>query len=481
MNKMKALQQRTEIVVPIDFLTTVTINTFRPQYYFSQDQTVGVAAEVHRRYKGDPRYQEYIERVLPVMLSSHKVLCAIYLFDQGQDVTNLLEQARPDHMPTFWLNILDFHKELGLQRTSLGRRGRNFVWRFLKHIAEKRGLRTVALWFTKTRKPWRAVCYRAHTKFKGDLGHLAAGLLFKRKGHLEQVEDEQTRSFLDDFVRIQLKAIIKSLTIEDVQQSRLPFRTLEGFASGVLDTTSLPFYEAAFDKMTNYEVLRRTDAMRRCGFLDSHRNLWLQRMERAATFFDPAELGSVILQHPDLAEALRKPFQTCLEHTPITFPQDSVVLCDASRSMMLTKTNALTRVIWELAALVAVSQGIPTFLIRDVIEEVPKCEGVEGIAETFGTNEAYNPTSLSRGLEAVAKLKPRWLILITDGQSNIPYRGHEKLVAEKMKETTILTLNPTINPLEPEAATRLGAENEIFLPLRGLRFLGHILEVIKND
>ncbi len=478
MNKLKTLQERTTISVPIDFLTTVTINTFRPQYYFSKDQTIGAAAEVHRRYKDDPKYREYIERVLPVMLSSHKVLGAIHLFDQGQEVTDLLERARPDHMPNFWLNILDFHKELGLNRTSLGRRGRNYVWRFLKHIAENRGLRTIALWFTKNHRQWRSVCFRAHTKFKGDLNHLAAGLLFKRKGFLEKVEEEQVQFFLNDFETIQLKAISKSLTIEDIQQSRLPFRTLEGFASSVLDTRSLAFYEASFDKMTNYEVLRRTNAMRRCGFLDSHQDCWLQRMERAATFFDPTELGSVILQHPDLAAVLRKPFQTSLEHTSISFPEDSVVLCDASRSMMLKKTNALPRVIWELAALVAVSQGIPTFLIRDVIEGVPKCVGVDGITEAFGKNEAYNPTSLSRGLEEVGKLKPRWLILITDGQSNIPYRGHEKMVAEKMKQTTILTLNPTVNPLEPEAATCLGAENEIFLPLRGLRFLGQILDVI---
>lgn len=464
--------------VPLDFLTTVCINTFRPEYYFSKEQTVGLAAQVHQRHKDTPEYAEYIKKALPVMLSAHKMLGAVYLFDKGEEIIDILETVRPDHIPYFWLTLLNYHDELGLAKTSLGRRGRSLVWKFLTHIQEKRGLRTIALWFTKNRKAWNEVCYRSHTHFEGDLEHLAASLLFKRQGHFEQIEDESTQTFLRDTANINEKVRTKTLTLKDVKESNLPFLTLEGFASGFMDTKSLEFYDAAFNKMTNYEVLRRTDSMRRNGFLDEYHDRWLQRMDRAAKWIDPTELGSVMLQHPDLSADLRKPLATSLENITIKFPRECVVLCDASRSMKLKRTNPMPRVIWELAGLVAASQGIPAYFIRDRIEKVPSTASPRGIARIFGDAKAYNPTCLSRGLNIAKTHKPKWVILITDGQSNIPYRGHEKLVAKDMKTTTILTLNPTVNPKEPEAATRIGVENEIFLPLRGLRFMGQLLEVV---
>ena len=480
MKDLKSLKGRTELSVPLDFLTTVTINTFRPQFYFSKEQTVDIAAEVHRRYKDTPEYIDYVMQTLPIMLSSHKVLSAINLFDQQQPleiVTDVLSGARPDHYPNFWLSIAQYARELGLNRTGLGRRGRNYVWKFLKHMAEERGLRTIALWFTKNRQDWNNVAYKTHAKFKGDLEHLAAGLLFKRKGHLDQIQDPKAWEFFEDLDQLTNKLNKGELTLSDIRNSNLPFLTLEGLASSVMDTRSKAFYQATFDRMTHFEVLRRTDSMRRNGFLDDEHDRWLKRMEAAGKFIDPADFGSVMLQHPDLAEDLRGPLTTSLQNTQIEFPKQTVMLCDASQSMKLQKTNAMPRVIWELAGLVAASQDVPTYFVSNTPQKVEPPKTLRGIARLFGTQKAENPTSLSRGLEKAKEHDPNWVILITDGQSNIPYRGHEKIVAEDL-DAILLTLNPTVNPLEPDAATRIGSKNEIFLPLRGLRFMGQLLKVI---
>jgi len=470
------------VPVPADFLTTVTINTFRPQYYFEKKQSVIQAVEVHKRYREDPeKYLEYSKKVLPLMLDSHKILCAVNIFDlipdSNADVIDILSQTRTDHIPDFWLTILEYHRELGLRKRNLGSRGRKLVWKFLKHIAAKRGLRTVAFWFMKDKAKWNRVAYRAHAKFKGDMELIARYVLFGRKTDLSRIEDEETRTFMEDLEKIKSKSADKTLTLEDLKESNLPFRMIEGYASRIIDTTSLSFYSVAFDKMTYHEVLRRTGAMLRNGFLDRYHDLWLEKMKRGARVIDPVEIGSVILQHPELSADLREPLAISLEHTQLKFPKDCVVLCDASRSMKLKKTNARVRVVWELIGLLAAYQGIPAYFIRDRAERVKETSSLREITREFGSYEAYNPTSLSRGLDEAWKHHPKLVFLVTDGQSNIPYRGHEKLVAERMR-CTIITLNPTVNPLEPEAATRIGVSNEVFLPLRDLRFLSNVLKVI---
>lgn len=466
-----------------DFLTTVTINTFRPQYYFEKRQAVESAVQVHKKYRDDPeKYLEYVEKILPLMLDSHKILSAVNLFDMFPDsnetVIKILSQTRPDHIPDFWLTILNYHKELGLKKQSLGSRGRKLVWKFLKHVEGERGLKTIALWFMKNKKKWNEVVYRTHARFKGDMELLAAGILFNRKGKLEQVKDERVRAYMEDLSDIKNKASKRILELSDIKESNLPFLVLEGLASSSMDTTSLSFYEASFRKMTHHEVLRRTGAMLRNGFLDSHHDEWVERLKRAAKIIDPVEIGSVMLQHPEIADDMRDPLVTSLGHAPLNFPKNSIVLCDASGSMKLKKTNARVRVIWELVGLVAASQGIPTFFVRDEVEKAGTVTEGWGIAREFGNNEAYNPTNLSRGLEEAGKLSPRYIFLISDCQTNIPYRGHEKTVAKRLK-ATIVTMNPTVNPLEPEAATRLNVPNEVFLPIRDLGFLSKVMEVVQ--
>jgi hypothetical protein len=480
LKELEALKAR--VAVPSDFLTTVTVNAFRPQYYFDKDQVVFAAAKIHEKYATDiEQYAEYALKTLPIMLDAHKILCAVNIFDKMRDnelVLDILEKTRPDHVPDFWLTITKYHKELGLKRSGLGSRGRKSVWKFLKRVAERRGLKTVALWFLKNRVPWSQVCYQSHVKFRGDLEVLAARLLFGRKVNLGELTDEATLDFLTEFVRISREVKEKTLTLEGVKESNLPFLTIEGLVSSVIDTTSLNFYDVAFDKMTYYEALRRTGALLRCGFLDRYHDIWLQKMQRGARVIDPADIASVAVQHPELSEDLRDPLATSLEQVDLNFPDKSVVICDASRSMKLKKTFPRPRVLWELIALIAAEKGVPCYLMRDKAEPVPRVEGgVRGIARAFGTNDAYNPTSISRAFEVARERKPKWVFLVSDCQTNIPYRGHEKLVAERMG-ATIVTLNPTVNPLEPEAATRLGAKNEVFLPLRDLRFLKNAMGVL---
>jgi len=479
MKELELIKER--LSVPSDFLTTVTINTFRPQYYFSKKQAVELAVSVHRKYRESPEYRDYVFKTLPLMLDSHKILAAINLYDMGypnSDIIEILNQTRTDHIPDFWLTLIKYHKELGLLKTGSGRRARNLVWKFLNFIAETRGSRTVAFWFIKNKAQWNEVAYRTHTHFKDDLECLAGGLLFGRTEKLGRLQDEGVKAYLKDLETITDKVRNHTLTLRDLAESNLPFRTLEGFASKIIDTKSLEFYRVAFDKMTYYEALRRTGAMLRNGFLDEYHDLWFNKMRRAARRIDPVEIGSVILQHPELSQDLREILTISLEETGrLKFPRKSVVLCDASRSMKMKKTNPAPRVTWELIGLAASAEKAPSYFVRDVAERVPEVTGARGISREFGNNEAFNPTSLSRGLEEAKKHDAEYVFLISDCQSNIPYRGHEKIIAKKMK-STIITMNPTINPLEPEAATRLNTPNEVFLPIRGLRFLKKLVEVI---
>jgi len=146
--------------------------------------------------------------------------------------------------------------------------------------------------------------------------------------------------------------------------------------------------------------------------------------------------------------------------------------------MKLVHRNARPRCIWELVGLIAAVQGVPTFVLRDTpVELSAPSGGALDVATAFGTQEAYNPTNLSAGLAKAHEYAPEWVFLVTDGQDNLPYRGAAKVQAEKM-EGTIVTLNPTINPLEPEASTGIGAKNEVLLPIRGIRFLRNMMEVL---
>ena len=101
------------------------------------------------------------------------------------------------------------------------------------------------------------------------------------------------------------------------------------------------------------------------------------------------------------------------------------------------------------------------------------------IGGAFGHyGEAKNPTNIASALKVAEGYNPKWVFIVTDGQDNIPFRGAGKVVADTMTKTKIITLNPTINPLEPESITGIGSDNEIILPIRDIRQLTRMLKVI---
>jgi len=123
---MEALRELTagKLPVPTDFLTTVTTNTFRKQYYFDKVQAVMNAVEVHKKYAAVPEtYADMVNRVLPVMLDSHKILGALFIFDSNLPakrrndlILKILLRTRPDDVPDFWLSFFEFGQTLGLKR-----------------------------------------------------------------------------------------------------------------------------------------------------------------------------------------------------------------------------------------------------------------------------------------------------------------------------------------------------------------------------
>lgn len=479
MKELNLIKER--IGIPPDFLTTVTTNTFRPEYYFSKVDVVEKAVVVHRNFVSrDPEgYKKAVFRALPIMLDVHKVLGAIYLWDRklatDTELITILSQVRPDHMADFWITIKEHRKVLGLKHKSLSASARNLLWKFFEYLTGARKKRTVALWLMKNKKQWNKAFFYTHTKLEDpDLEWLVSKFAFGRKQPSVTLEDEQLSILLSDLAQITVLQRTKQLTIKDVKESRLPYRMLEGYASGQLDTTTKQWYWATFDKMTNYEVLRRTDAMRRSGFLDEYGDLYHKRALRMAKWVDPVAIGSVVLQHPELTDHLFDALHDSIESVNLELPENSVMLCDASRSMKLKRTRPQPRVLWEIVALVTDRLGVPTYTFSDKPEKFLKDTRtflVEGTAQ--------GPTSISRALLKAKEHNPEWVFLLSDMQENIPYRGHEKQVAKKI-DATIVTLNPTVNPLEPEAATRLETDNEIFLPINGLRQFEKILGVLKD-
>ena len=476
--------------MPVDFLTTVTANTFRKSYYFDKKASVVKAVEVHRKYAKDSgAYLEMVMRTMPVMLDSHKILSALYVFDSDQPVEtknrailSILTRTRPDMVPDFWLSFLEFGEELGLRKTSLGQMGRKLVWRYVNEAVEKRGMRRVVMQLLKDKKKWNEVFYRAHAHMEGAMEDFVGHILFGRELDPDKPLPVMPLNFLMDLKKIANLSKSRTLLPEDIKGSTLPFRTLEGYASqSKFLTDSREFYEYAFHTMTAYEKLRRTDAMMRNGFISENFDRWQEALKGAARVYDPVDVASVILQHPQLRDALVQVLAESLRPALFKFPPDSVVLVDGSRSMKLVKRNARPRCLWELIGLIAAVQGVPTYVVRDTVESFDtQIGGALGIATAFGAQEAYNPTNLAGALDvAYSRKKPKWVFLVTDGQDNIPYRGAAKVQAEKMKGTTIVTLNPTINPLEPEASTGIGAKNEILLPVRGIRFLRNMMEVLR--
>ena len=476
MKELDLIRQR--IGIPPGFLTTVTCNTFRPEYYFSKIDVVGKAVAVHKAFVSkDPQgYKEAVMRALPIMLDAHKILSAIYLWDNNlaneDELLGILSLVRPDHIANFWITIKEHRRILGLKHKSLSASARKLLWKFMERVATMRGKRQVALWLMKNKKSWNKAFYYTHTKLEDeDLEELVATFAFGRK-HEVTWNDESVEMMMIDIATLDRKRKEKSLTIKDFKESRLPYRMLEGYASGQLDTTTKEWYWAVLDKMTNYEVLRRTDAMHRCGFLKDYFDIYRKRALRMASRVDPVAIGSVILQHPELLDYLIDPLLDSLGSVHIELPKNSVMLCDSSRSMKLKRTRPQPRLLWELVAYVTYEAKIPTYLFSDKPREFKKA-GRPFLAE----GAARGPTSISRALLRAKEHKPDWIFLLSDMQQNIPFRGHEKEVAKKI-DATIVTLNPTVNPLEPEAATRLETPNEIFLPIHGLRQFEKILKVV---
>ena len=475
--------------VPADFLTTVTANTFRKSYYFDKRATTVKAVEVHQKYAKDSgAYLEMVMRTVPVMLGSHKILSALFIFDGDQPaetrnkaILSILSRTRPDMVPDFWLMFFELGEELGLKKKSLGSLGRKLVWRYVSARVERQDMRRVIMQLHKDKVKWNQVFYKAHAHMEGMMENFIAHLLFNRELVLPEDVSEgiDAVAYLKDLENIKKLAGSKALTPGDVKDSRLPFRTIEGYASQAgIDTDSKHFYAVAFDKMTAYEKLRRTDAMLRCGYISDNLDHWAESLKEAARVYDPVDVASVILQHPQLRDHLIQVLEGSLRSSMFKFPEGSVVLVDGSRSMKLVHRNARPRCIWELVGLIAAVQGRPTFIVRDTTEEFDtQIGGALGIATAFGSQEAYNPTNLSDGLAKAWEYAPEWVFLVTDGQDNLPYRGAAKVQAEKM-EGTIVTLNPTINPLEPGASTGIGAKNEILLPIRGIRFLRNMMGVL---
>ena len=475
--------------VPVDFLTTVTANTFRKSYYFDKRATTVKAVEVHQKYAKDSgAYLEMVMRTLPVMLNGHKILSALFIFDGDQPaetknkaILSILTRTRPDMVPDFWLSFFEFGKELGLKKKSLGQMGRKLVWRYVNAKVERQGMRRVVMQLHKDKVKWNQVFYKAHAHLEGVMENFVGHLLFGRELTLPEDVDKEVDAlnYLSDLKNIKDLVTSKTLTPGDVNDSRLPFRTIEGYASQAgFDTDSKDFYKVAFNKMTAYEKLRRTDAMLRCGYISDNLDHWAESLKGAARVYDPVDVASVILQHPQLRDHLLQVLEGSLRSSMFKFPEGSVVLVDGSRSMKLVHRNARPRCIWELVGLIAAVQGVPTFVLRDTpVELSAPSGGALDVATAFGTQEAYNPTNLSAGLAKAHEYAPEWVFLVTDGQDNLPYRGAAKVQAEKM-EGTIVTLNPTINPLEPEASTGIGAKNEVLLPIRGIRFLRNMMEVL---
>lgn len=478
--------------VPVDFLTTVTANTFRKSYYFDKRATTVKAVEVHQKYAKDSgAYLEMVMRTLPVMLNGHKILSALFIFDSDQPaetknkaILSILTRTRPDMVPDFWLTFFEFGEELGLKKKSLGQMGRKLVWRYVNAKVERQGMRRVAMQLLKDKKRWNEVFYKAHAHMEGIMEMFVGHILFGRELDYDNealyVDGVvSTTGFLKDQGNIAKLSAKKELTLKDIESSWLPFRTLEGYASQVgIKTGTAQFYDAAFERMTAYEKLRRTDAMLRCGFISDNLDRWAESLKGAARVYDPVDVASVILQHPQLRDHLIQVLEGSLRNSMFKFPEGSVVLVDGSRSMKLVRRNARPRCIWELVGLIAAVQGRPTFIVRDTVKEFDtQIGGALGIATAFGKQEAYNPTNLAAGLVEAHEYAPEWVFVVTDGQDNLPYRGAAKVQAEKM-EGTIVTLNPTINPLEPEASTGIGSKNEVLLPIRGIRFLKNMMEVI---
>ena len=473
--------------VPVDFLTTVTANTFRKSYYFDKKATTVKAVEIHQKYAKDSgAYLEMVMRTLPVMLNGHKILSALFIFDGDQPaevrnkaILSILTRTRPDMVPDFWLSFFEFGAELGLKKKSLGQMGRKLVWRYVNARVERQGMRRTVMQLHKDKANWNQVFYKAHAHMEGEMENFVGHLLFGRELVLSEGADEGAVDYLRDLEKIRKLASEKTLTPGDVGDSRLPFRTIEGYASQAgIDTDSKHFYTVAFDKMTAYEKLRRTDAMLRCGFIGDNLDRWVESLRGAAHIYDPVDVASVILQHPQLRDHLLQVLEVSLRRSLFKFPEKSVVLVDGSRSMKLVHRNARPRCIWELVGLIAAAQGVPSYVVRDTA--VPfdtQIGGALGIATAFGSQDAFNPTNLMDGLVVAEGHNPEWVFLVTDGQDNLPYRGAAKVQAEKM-DATIVTLNPTINPLEPEASTGIGAKNEVLLPIRGIRFLRNMLEVL---
>ncbi len=364
--------------------------------------------------------------------------------------------------------------------------GRKLVWRYVNTRFEKQGMRRVVMQLHKDKIKWNQVFYKAHAHMKGIMEKFVAHLLFGREFALPVAgssEEIDAVTYLKDLENIRKLSASKILTPSDVDDSRLPFRIIEGYASQFgIDTDSKHFYAVAFDKMTAYEKLRRTDAMLRCGFIEDNLDLWTESLKGAARVYDPVDVGSVILQHPQLRDHLLQVLEGSLRNSLIRFPPDSVVLVDGSRSMKLVHRNARPRCIWELVGLIAAAQGVPTYVVRDTAEVFAwswsPIGGPLDIATAFGKQEAYNPTNLTDDLVKASEHNPEWVWLVTDGQDNLPYRGAAKIQAEKM-EGTIVTLNPTINPLEPEASPGIGSTTEGPLPLRGIRVQRTMMEVLR--
>jgi len=361
--------------------------------------------------------------------------------------------------------------------------GRKLVWRYVLAAIERRKPRRVIMQLHKDKKKWNEVFYKAHAHMEGDLEAFVGHVLFGRelpKTPLVEEGSEQVVNYLQDLATITKLSGENTLTLDDVGKSRLPFRILEGYAgSAGIQTDTKEFYLSAYTKMTAYETLRRTDAMLRRGF---PKEKWLEKITRLAFVYDPVDVASVMLQHPELRADLVPVLEKSLEGKVPTFPRNSAVICDASRSMKIVYRNARPRCLWELIALIASTQGIPTWLMRDEPVKVVSHDGAGAadIAKLFGLQDAYNPTNIEGAINAVIEDTTglKWLFAVTDGQDNIPFRGAGKLGAERLQGVTVVTLNPTINPREPDSVTGIGSENEIILPVRGIRHMKNMLEVI---
>lgn len=487
---MEALRALGETLpVPTDFLTTVTSNIFRKQYYFDKKQSVVNAVEVHKKYALDPEeYVRMIRRTLPVMLNSHKILGALFIFDAELDpklkndtILEILLNTRPDDVPDFWLTFYESGPALGLKRKSLSQMGRKLVWRYVLKAIELRGRRRVIMQLHKDKKKWNEVFFKAHAHMEGEMEDFVGHILFGREFDLTKAVTEdgsiEVMRYLRDLDNISTKSTGKILTYADLKDSYLPFRILEGYTSSAgLKTDSKVFYDHAIHTMTAYEKLRRTDAMLRSGY---SKELWLKEITKSARAYDPVDIASVILQHPELRNDLVSVLNATIASRPgPKFPKDSVVLVDSSRSMKLMLRNARPRCLWELVGLYARAQGIEhIYIFSDTAEPFREVDPTN-LGGAFGAYSAKNPTNIAQALEFAKKHNPKWVFIVTDGQDNIPFRGAGKVVADTMTKTKIVTLNPTINPLEPESITGIGSDNEIILPIRDIRQLTNMLKVI---